>query len=155
MDIKNFFLEFVPSDIHHAYEQHIKAKEYGDIDLSREDFENIPKYIDEYSEMLYAKKYDSGNTKIALSVKKPNGRVLVISVVSKSHGSIAFKNMIGLSEEKYVFEYENVYKKETARMPEGAKAPIPLCVTKLLLLIVYPKTAKKTILLMKIIQKSF
>ena len=122
MDIKNFFLEFVPSDIHHAYEQHIKAKEYGDIDLSREDFENIPKYIDEYSEMLYAKKYDSGNTKIALSVKKPNGRVLVISVVSKSHGSIAFKNMIGLSEEKYIFEYENVYKKRNSSNARGSES---------------------------------
>ena len=101
ININGNFLELVPFDIDHTYREHSKAKEAGDIDLSMSDFENIPYYIDHYDELVYAIRFKGGNTRICLSKKLPNGRVLIIETVSKSSGSIAFKNMIGVSEEKY------------------------------------------------------
>ena len=109
--IANDFLELVPSDISHAYEEHIKAKAEGDIDLTKKDFENIPEYIDNYDDLLHAIQYKTGNTRICLSKKISHGRVLLIETVSKSRVALQFKNMIGVSEEKYISEYENIYKK--------------------------------------------
>ena len=116
------FLELVPSDIYHAYKEHLKAKELGDIDLSMEDFENIPSYLEHYDELLYAIQFKGGNTKICVSKKLPNGRVLIVEVVSKSRGSIAFKNMIGVSEEKYVNEFQSMYKKRNTPNARGSKS---------------------------------
>ena len=149
IQISDYYLELVATDIRHAYREHLYAKESGDIDLSIEDFINIPFYVATYDDFVYAINYKSGNTKICLSKKISDGRVLVIETVSKSHGSIEFKNMIGVSEEKYLEEYEKSIKKETARIPEGAKAPITLRVTKPLLVLLYPKTPKKSTLLTK------
>ena len=50
-------------------------------------------------------KYKSGATKICVSKKNADGRVVVIETVSKSHGSIEFKNMIGVSDQKYAEKY--------------------------------------------------
>lgn len=119
--IANDFLELVPSDISHAYEEHIKAKAEGDIDLTKKDFENIPEYIDNYDDLLYAIQYKTGNTRICLSKKISHGRVLLIETVSKSRGSLQFKNMIGVSEEKYISEYENIYKKRNRTNTGGNK----------------------------------
>ena len=120
IQISNYYLELVATDIRHAYQEHLHAKEKGDIDLSVEDFMNIPIYVATYDDFVYATKYKSGNAKICLSKKISDGRVLVIETVSKSHGSIEFKNMIGVSEEKYLEEYEKRYKKRNGTNTGGS-----------------------------------
>ena len=120
--IDDNFLELVSYDIDHAYREHLKAKEQGDIDLTKEDFENIPEYIDNYDELVYAIRFKNGNTRICLSKKLANGRVLLIETVSKSRGSVEFKNMIGVSNEKYVNEYEKVYKKRNSTNTRGSES---------------------------------
>ena len=117
--INDYYLELVSNDIQHAYKEHSKAKEKGDIDLSIEDFSNIPLYVATYDDFVYAIKYKSGNTKICLSKKTSDGRVLIIETVSKSHGSIEFKNLICVSEDKYINEYENKYKKRNSTNTGG------------------------------------
>ncbi len=121
IDISGYYLEFVPFDIYHAHNEHLKAKEVGDIDLSEEDFKNIAKYIDSYDELLYAIKYSGGQTKIGISKTLPNGRAIIIETVSKSRGATQFKNMIGVGEEKYQKEYIGKYKKSTANS-RGSKS---------------------------------
>ncbi len=120
--IKNYYLELVADDIRHSYQEHLYAKEKGDIDLSTEDFINIPLYIATYDDFVYAIKYKSGNTKICVSKKIGGGRVLIIETVSKSHGSVEFKNLIGISEEKYIEEYEKIYKKRNSTNTRGSKS---------------------------------
>lgn len=122
IQISNFYLELVANDIRHSYQEHLNAKEKGDIDLSIEDFINIPHYVATYDDFVYAIKYKSGNTKICLSKKTSGGRVLIIEAVSKSHGSIEFKNMIGVSEEKYLEEYEKKYKKRNSTNTRGSES---------------------------------
>lgn len=41
IDIQDYYLEFVANDLRHAYEQHLNAKQSGDISLTKEDFEKI------------------------------------------------------------------------------------------------------------------
>lgn len=123
IDITDNYLELVSYDIGHAYEQHITAKEEGDIDLSLDDFKNIPNYVDEYDEVVYAIRYGSGTTRICLSKKVADGRVLIIETVSKSRGALQFKNMIGVTEEKYESDYINVYKKGSSSNPRGGQVP--------------------------------
>lgn len=123
IDITDNYLELVSYDIGHAYEQHIKAKEEGDIDLSLDDLKNIPDYVDEYDEVVCAIQYSSGTTRICLSKKVADGRVLIIETVSKSRGALQFKNMIGVTEEKYISDYINVYKKRSSTNARGGRIP--------------------------------
>ena len=44
---------------------------------------------------------------------------MIIETVSKSHGSIEFKNLIGVSEDKYISEYEYKYKKRNSTNTGG------------------------------------
>ncbi|MBP3705773.1 MAG: hypothetical protein J6J13_00780 [Clostridia bacterium] len=117
--IKDNYLELIPTDLQHAYEEHSKAKQEGDIDLERSDFENIPEYLDSFTEVLYAIEYSSGNVKVCISKQLPNGRVLIIETVSKSRGSLQFKNAIGVSENKYQEEYIGKYKKRVETTTRG------------------------------------
>ena len=116
------FLELVPDEINHAYKNHLNAKQDGDIDLSMDDFESIPEYIDNYDDLVYAINFESGNTRICLSKKLKNGRVVLIETVSKSRGSVEFKNIIGVSDEKYITEYENKYKKRSSSNTGGSQS---------------------------------
>ena len=112
INIKNNYLEIIPNDMQHAYEQHHIAKEEGDIDLEQSDFEKIPEYFDEYDELLYAITYASGQTNICVSKRLSTGRILIIETVSKSRGALQFKNAIGVTEEKYKNKYLTEYKKK-------------------------------------------
>ena len=118
--IKDDFLELIPDNLRHAYEQHHIAKQTGDIDLSRTDFENIPEYLDSYTEIVYAIEYASGKVGVCVSKRLPNGRILLIEAVSKSRGSLQFKNAIGVSESKYQTDYVNVYKKGAGTNTRGS-----------------------------------
>lgn len=118
--IKDNFLELIPDNLQHAYEQHHIAKQTGDIDLSRTDFENIPEYLDSYTEIVYAIEYASGKVGVCVSKRLPNGRILLIEAVSKSRGSLQFKNAIGVSESKYQTDYVNVYKKGAGTNTRGS-----------------------------------
>ena len=123
IDVEGSYLELVPDDIHHAYKNHHNAKESGNIDLSREDFENIPLYINDYDELVYAIRYKSGATRICLSKKLQNGRAILIETVSRSRGSIEFKNIIGLTEERYISDYQTPYKKGNSTNTGGDLSP--------------------------------
>ena len=99
---------------------HKAAKQDGDIDLSVDDFKNIPEYLDSYDELVYAITYASGKTNICVAKKIGSGKILIIETVSRSRGSIQFKNAIGVTEEKYVNEYIKNSTKEL-RIPRGHK----------------------------------
>lgn len=105
INIRDYYLELVADDIRHSHQEHLYAKENGDIDLSTEDFVNIPGYVADYDDFVYVIKYKSGTTKICVSKKNADGRIVLIETVSKSHESIEFKNMIGVSEQKYIEKY--------------------------------------------------
>lgn len=120
--ISNHFLELIPDNLQHAYEQHSTAKQDGDIALDRTDFERIPEYLDSYTEIVYAIKYSSGKVGVCVSKKLPNGRILLIETVSKSRGALQFKNAIGVSEEKYKRDYVDVYKKRVGTNTGGSES---------------------------------
>ena len=122
IDISNFYLEFVPNDIRHAYEQHLTKKQDGDIDLTIKDFESIAEYIYSYDELLYAMQYQSGHTSVCLSKKTNKGVVIIILTVSKSRAAVQFKNLIGVSEGKYVSEYVEKYKKRSSTNARGSQS---------------------------------
>ena len=118
--IKDNYLELIPDNLQHAYEQHHIAKQTGDIDLTRTDFENIPEYLDSYTEIVYAIEYASGKVGVCVSKRLPNGRILLIETVSKSRGALQFKNAIGVSESKYQTDYVDVYKKGAGTNTRGS-----------------------------------
>lgn len=120
--IDDYYLELIPTNLQHAYEEHSTAKEEGDFALTKSDFEKIPEYLDSFTEVLYAIKYSSGSVRICVSKKLPNGRVLIIETVSKSRGAIQFKNAIGVSEEKYVQKYLPEYKKRAETNARGSES---------------------------------
>lgn len=122
IQIDGNYLELVPDDISHAYVGHLQAKQEGDIDLTKTDFEKIPEYIDNYDDLVYAIQYQNGNTRICLSKKVSQGRVLLIETVSKSRSSLQFKNMIGVSESKYLSDYESKYKKRNRSNSRGSES---------------------------------
>lgn len=114
IDVTDYFLELVPSDLEHAWQEHHKAKESGDIPLSQKDFENIPNYFENYDEMVYAIQFASGNKKLCVSKKIKDGRMVIVEVVSKSRGSLQFKNAIGMTEEKYQKIFLPKYKRSSS-----------------------------------------
>lgn len=77
-------MEIVPSDLFHAWKRHHKAKEIGDIDLSKTDFENIPQYLDSYDEMVYAIEFASGNKKICVSKKISREEYLLLKLYQRA-----------------------------------------------------------------------
>ncbi len=115
IDIRNYFMELVADDLYHAYDGHQKAKQPGDIDLSKEQFLELPQMLDYYDEIIYARKFASGQTRIVVSKNVPNGRAIIVEVVSRSHGAVHFKNMYGVTEEKYQAEFGEEIEKQKKR----------------------------------------
>ena len=111
IDITDAYMELVGDAIRHAYQQHSSAKQAGDIGLSSADFERIPQYLDSYDELIYAIRYQSGSTHIAVGKQIAGGHAVMIDVVSASRGAVQFKNMIGVSEGKYQTQYAEKYKR--------------------------------------------
>ena len=114
INIEGKYLELNPYDLQHAYDEHRFAKEPGDIDLTEEDFENIPMYLENYDDILYARTYDNGQKSFAVSKRLPNGRIIIIEIDSKSRNAVQFKNAIGVSEKKYVDVILPKYRKSPA-----------------------------------------
>lgn len=111
VDIEGDFLEFVPFDIQHSYDEHHNPKQLGDIALSQTDYENIPTYFSTFDELLDVHTYGGSNqTTITVSKKIGTGRVVIVEVVSKSRGALQFKNMMGVSEQKYINETQLKYR---------------------------------------------
>ena len=119
IDVTDYYLELNPYDLRHAYENHTQAKEEGDIDLAEENFENIPDYLDDFDELIYVRKYAGGRTHFCVGKTLENGKAIIIEVVSKSRGSAQFKNIIGLSKEKYAAYVQK--EKGTAANSRGSK----------------------------------
>ncbi len=103
--IDGYYLELVASDLQHAYNEHHNPKEKGDLPMSEDDFKQIPGYIDSYDDMIYAKRYKSGDTRICLGKQVNDGNVVIIEVVSKSRGAVQLKTAYKMTEEKYRREY--------------------------------------------------
>lgn len=104
VNIKDYYLELVPDNVKHAYDEHHAAKEKGDIPLSDEDFEKIPEYIDTYDDVLNVKTDKNNKTTIQLG-KQINGHAVIIEVVSKGRKSVQFKTMWGMESERYAKAY--------------------------------------------------
>ena len=75
IDNSGAYMELVANDVKYAYEEHLEAKEAGDIDLSIRDFLNIADYVNEYSELVYVKQYKDGKTRLAIQKTMPNGEL--------------------------------------------------------------------------------
>nr|DAP02568.1 MAG TPA: Large polyvalent protein-associated domain 3 [Caudoviricetes sp.] len=126
IDISGAYMELVANDIKHAYEEHLEAKEDGNIDLSIEDYLNIANYVDSYDSLIYAIHYKNGNMRISLQKTLENGELVIIEAGSKSRNSIQFKNMIGVSSERFNRDYAK-YKKGSNLSSRGSKSStIPL-----------------------------
>lgn len=122
INVTGCYMELVPSDLKHAYDGHATAKIEGNIDLSVNDFLHIPEYLDTYDELVYAITYKNGGTHFCVSKSLPDGRAVMIEVVSKSRGAVQFKNMIGMSETQYQ-EYAQKYRRSSPNS-EGSKSSI-------------------------------
>lgn len=100
IDLKGMFLELIPNNIKHAYQQHLTAKYDNNIDLTEQDFLNIPRYIAEYDDFIEAVDYKN-DREIKLGKRLDNGGVVIIQAVSNNRGALQFKNMWGLTNEGY------------------------------------------------------
>ena len=114
IDISGSYLELNPYDLQHSFDEHHQAKMPGDIDLTEEDYENIPRYLEGYDEILYARTYANNEKSICVSKRITNGRILIIEIASKSRNALQFKNAIGVSETKYNNEILPKYGKSQA-----------------------------------------
>ena len=106
------FLELNSDELLHAYRRHTNANLDGDIDLTEEDFLNIPEYIDNYDDFVYAVKFDRGNVGVCIAKKIKGGKMLIIETASNRRGSLFFKNAIGVSDEKFNKEYVPKYNRD-------------------------------------------
>lgn len=124
ISVDGLYLEFVPADISHAYKGHSTAKQEGNIPLSKEIFEQIPDILDSFSEVVYVRKFKSGNTRVVTGTKTDAGIVVIVETVSKSRGALQFKNVIGMTEEAYESYYADELQKSRANSggnPEGSR----------------------------------
>lgn len=112
IDVTGWFLELVPDDLRHAFEQHAKAKREGNIDLTEQDFLNIPDYIDSYDDILEVRTFKTGDREVVVG-KKINGYSVIVELMSNNRKSLHFKNMWGLDTQAY----ESRYGKSTASHP--------------------------------------
>lgn len=122
--VDGLYLEFVPADIIHAYNGHSTVKQTGNIPLSRKVFEEIPELLDSFSEVVYARQFKSGNTRLVVSTKTEGGIVVIVETVSRSRGALQFKNIIGMTEQAYESYYAEELKKSRANSggdPEGLR----------------------------------
>ncbi len=122
IDIADDYLELVSYDLKHAYDGHHTAKQSGDIDLTDEDFLNIPEYLDTYDELIYARRYEGGDQRVCVSKKIDNGRVVIIETVSNSRGSIQTKNIIGMTDQKYNKYFEQYNKSGNDSNSRGGRS---------------------------------
>lgn len=102
--VEGWFLEMPPSDLQHSFDQHLKAKEKGNIDLSAQDWLNIPDYIDSYDDIFYVP-FKNGNRQLHIG-KKINGYAVIIELISNERGALHFKNMWGLDTTTYESRYK-------------------------------------------------
>ncbi|MCI6399251.1 MAG: hypothetical protein MR825_09500 [Lawsonibacter sp.] len=105
VDIDGYYLELDADSLRHAYLQHSDAKQAGDISLSKQDFFNIPDYVDNFDYILAVENY-RGKQKIRLA-KKINGYSVILETVSGERNSLQVLNMIGMSTEKFMDKYKN------------------------------------------------
>ena len=105
VDIDGYYLELDADSLRHAYLQHSDAKQAGDISLSKQDFLNIPDYVDNFDYILAVENY-RGKQKIRLA-KKINGYSVILETVSGERNSLQVLNMIGMSTEKFMDKYKN------------------------------------------------
>ena len=119
IDLTGMYEELNPYDLQHSYDQHHNPKEPGDVPLYDEDFENIPQYLENYDDVVYATAYDTGEKSFCVSKRLNQGRIIIIELVSKSRNAIQFKNAIGVSEAKYQNEILPKYGKSPSSSGGG------------------------------------
>lgn len=120
VDVKDSYLEFVPNDLEHSYNEHATAKMPGDIDLSKEHYLKIPEYVDTFDDLLQVKTYAKSNATKVILGKKINGYAVIIEMVSKGRNSINFKNMWGMETEAYMKTF-GIKKEKTMSVTSGSK----------------------------------
>ena len=103
IDISGYYLELTSDALAHAYKEHSKAKEYGDIDLSEEDFRKIPEYINDFDYVLSVEPFN-GKKKIRIA-KKINGYSVILETISSERKALHVLNMIGMSTKKFEKKY--------------------------------------------------
>ena len=128
-NVNGWFFEINPSDVQHAYDMHSdnksargsKRTNTGMIDLSIEDFESIPDYIDDYDDIIYTR-YNNGNREIAVG-KKIDGYAVIIELLSNERNALIFKNMWGMETNAYEAKYKKNPEVAAGRL--GVSAPDP------------------------------
>lgn len=120
-DVHGAYLEFVASDLKHAYNGHLAAKEDGDLSLTENDFLLVPAYLDAYDEVLEVRKYKDGSTRVVLSCSLENGKLIMVEVVSSSRNALQLKSMYAQTIEKH----ERIYGRKREAVNTGGDAKRP------------------------------
>ena len=99
IDISGKWLELPPERIRHSFNRHSEPKELGDLPVTAEDLENVPKFVDEYDDILEVVQTKNG-TRIILG-KKVNGYSIISEMAVDGVQAVRFHNMWKVTTEKY------------------------------------------------------
>lgn len=109
IDVKDYYLELNPSDLRHGFKEHVEPKQLGDLPITKADIENIPKYIDDYDDIIDV--VSTGNKKSFVIGKRVNGHTVIVEVVSDGRQSIKPKTFFKMKTEKYLEQYGDKIRK--------------------------------------------
>lgn len=112
IDISGKYIELVADDLRESFKRHSKAKQEGDVDLSINDFINIPKYIDNFDGVISVNSYNN-KTEIHLYKKVNSNYIQIITVTSNERNSLNVSKIIGVSNEKFVKKYSKKIERDT------------------------------------------
>lgn len=104
INLKGKYLEINADDVKHAFKQHVKPKQEGDIPLSLTDYQKIPEYIDNYDDILEVVETKEG-PRIMLG-KQINGHSIITEIVRNNRDALVFKNMWAVDTKKYIEKYK-------------------------------------------------
>lgn len=124
IDVKDYYLELNPSDLRHAF-KHSVATKPGELPITRADMENIPNYIDDFTDLIDV--VNSGKKKSFVIGTRVNGYTVIVEMVSDGRKAIKPKTMYKVDTEKYIKDYGEKIKKyanadaQAQRLEVGSK----------------------------------
>ncbi len=104
IDIADAYLELLSDDIKHAYNEHYKAKEPGDLDMTVDDLIFALKNVNQ-SEVVSARQYKDGAQRATLAIPTDDGMMILVELASKSAGALRLKTGWKITNEKFAQKY--------------------------------------------------
>ncbi len=100
INTQDWFLELSSDDLNHAFKEHNKAKEKGDLDMTAEEFSILPTMIDGKADVLAIEPHKN-DLKIKLGIKDGNNRYIIVELVSNARQSLRLKTAWKVEAKKY------------------------------------------------------